>query len=75
MTSANLAPATRSGDDVLAGARAMLAGIVPFGLIPGVSAAHAKITKLAGWLTRSDDLRRQPAKIITRIGVPRRAPR
>lgn len=40
--------------DVVAGARAMvpwLAGIVPFGLVIGVSAARADIPALAGWLT------------------------
>jgi len=40
--------------DVAAGARAMvpwLAGIVPFGLVIGVSAAQADIPALAGWLT------------------------
>ena len=40
--------------DVAAGARAMvpwLVGVVPFGLVIGVSAAHADIPALAGWLT------------------------
>ena len=40
--------------DIAAGARAMvpwLAGIVPFGLVIGVSAAHADVPALAGWLT------------------------
>src|SRR4029078_7361983 len=40
--------------DVAVGARAMvpwLAGMVPFGLVIGVSAAHADIPALAGWLT------------------------
>ena len=40
--------------DVAAGARAMvpwLAGIVPFGLVIGVSAAQATVPTLAGWLT------------------------
>jgi predicted branched-subunit amino acid permease len=40
--------------DVAAGARAMvpwLAGIIPFGLVIGVSAARAGIPALAGWLT------------------------
>jgi len=40
--------------DVVAGARAMvpwLAGLVPFGLVIGVSAAQADIPALAGWLT------------------------
>jgi predicted branched-subunit amino acid permease len=40
--------------DMAAGARAMvpwLAGIVPFGLVIGVSAAQADIPTLAGWLT------------------------
>ena len=40
--------------DVAAGARAMvpwLAGLIPFGLVIGVSAARADIPALAGWLT------------------------
>jgi len=40
--------------DIAAGARAMLpwlAGIVPFGLVIGVSAAQADVPPLAGWLT------------------------
>ena len=40
--------------DLLAGARAMvpwLLGIVPFGLVIGVSAARADISTFAGWLT------------------------
>jgi predicted branched-subunit amino acid permease len=40
--------------DLAAGARTMapwLAGLVPFGLVIGVSAAHADIPVLAGWLT------------------------
>jgi predicted branched-subunit amino acid permease len=40
--------------DIVAGARAMvpwLAGIVPFGLVIGVSAAQADVPTLAGWLT------------------------
>jgi branched chain amino acid efflux pump len=40
--------------DMAAGARAMvpwLVGIVPFGLVIGLSAAHAKVPTLAGWLT------------------------
>ena len=40
--------------DVAAGARAMapwLAGVVPFGLVIGVSAAQATVPTLAGWLT------------------------
>jgi predicted branched-subunit amino acid permease len=40
--------------DIAAGARTMvpwLAGIVPFGLVIGVSAAQADIPTLAGWLT------------------------
>ena len=40
--------------DIGAGARAMvpwLAGIVPFGLVIGVSAAQADVPALAGWLT------------------------
>jgi predicted branched-subunit amino acid permease len=41
-------------NDIAAGARAMvpwLAGIVPFGLVIGVSAAQADVPTLAGWLT------------------------
>jgi predicted branched-subunit amino acid permease len=40
--------------DIAAGARAMvpwLVGIVPFGLVIGLSAAQAEIPTLAGWLT------------------------
>ncbi|NEE00585.1 AzlC family ABC transporter permease [Phytoactinopolyspora halotolerans] len=40
--------------DALAGARAMLpwlAGVTPFGLVIGVSAAQADISTFAGWLT------------------------
>jgi predicted branched-subunit amino acid permease len=40
--------------DIAAGARTMvpwLAGIVPFGLVIGVSAAQADVPTLAGWLT------------------------
>jgi predicted branched-subunit amino acid permease len=40
--------------EIAAGARAMvpwLAGIVPFGLVIGVSAARADVPALAGWLT------------------------
>jgi predicted branched-subunit amino acid permease len=40
--------------DIAVGARAMvpwLAGIVPFGLVIGVSAARADVPALAGWLT------------------------
>jgi predicted branched-subunit amino acid permease len=40
--------------DIAAGARAMvpwLAGVVPFGLVIGVSAAQADIPVVAGWLT------------------------
>jgi predicted branched-subunit amino acid permease len=40
--------------DIAAGARAMapwLAGIVPFGLVIGVTAAQADVPPLAGWLT------------------------
>jgi predicted branched-subunit amino acid permease len=40
--------------DVAAGARTMapwLAGVVPFGLVIGVSAAHADVPMVAGWLT------------------------
>jgi predicted branched-subunit amino acid permease len=42
------------GGDFAAGARAMLpwlAGVTPFGLVIGVSAAQADIPTLAGWLT------------------------
>jgi predicted branched-subunit amino acid permease len=42
------------GGDFTAGARAMLpwlAGVTPFGLVIGVSAAQADIPTLAGWLT------------------------
>jgi predicted branched-subunit amino acid permease len=41
-------------DDLFAGAKAMLpwlAGIVPFGLVIGVSAARADVPTFAGWLT------------------------
>jgi predicted branched-subunit amino acid permease len=57
MTGDRPAPITRRGvgaDDFLNGARAMLPwllGVVPFGLVIGVSAAHADIPLLAGWLT------------------------
>lgn len=48
-------PAMRSrSHDAVAGAKAMLpwlTGIVPFGLVIGVSAARADIPTLAGWLT------------------------
>jgi len=48
-------PATPSGrHELVAGAKAMLpwlTGIVPFGLVIGVSAAKAHIPTLAGWLT------------------------
>jgi predicted branched-subunit amino acid permease len=40
--------------DIAAGARAMapwLAGVVPFGLVIGVSAAQSDVPTLAGWLT------------------------
>src|SRR5215471_15825597 len=40
--------------DIAAGARAMmpwLAGVVPFGLVIGLSAARADVPALAGWLT------------------------
>jgi predicted branched-subunit amino acid permease len=40
--------------DIAAGGRAMtpwLAGVVPFGLVIGVTAAQADIPRLAGWLT------------------------
>jgi predicted branched-subunit amino acid permease len=56
MTSAAMVPsvwATR-GSEFAAGARAMLpwlAGVVPFGLVIGVSAARADIPVLAGWAT------------------------
>ncbi len=50
-----VAPAPpRRSHDLVAGARAMLpwlTGIVPFGLVIGVSAARADIPTLAGWLT------------------------
>lgn len=54
--SATLASAdrTESGTGLAAGGRAMvpwLAGIVPFGLVIGVSAAQADIPAAAGWLT------------------------
>jgi predicted branched-subunit amino acid permease len=45
---------TAGGGELAAGARAMipwLAGVVPFGLVIGVSAARADIPALAGWLT------------------------
>jgi len=55
MTNGTVEPVARvRGDAFAAGARAMLpwlAGIVPFGLIIGVSAAQADIPTLAGWLT------------------------
>jgi predicted branched-subunit amino acid permease len=47
------AHATRSADALL-GAKAMLpwlAGVTPFGLVIGVSAAQADVSTLAGWLT------------------------
>src|SRR5918994_1374359 len=55
MTAVTVAP-VRSvrGGDFAAGARAMvpwLAGVAPFGLVIGVSAAQADIPTLAGWLT------------------------
>jgi predicted branched-subunit amino acid permease len=46
--------ATRPRGDYLAGVRAMtpwLTGIVPFGLVIGVSAARADIPAMAGWAT------------------------
>jgi predicted branched-subunit amino acid permease len=55
MTAVTVAPigSARVGD-FAAGARAMvpwLAGVTPFGLVIGVSAAQADIPTLAGWLT------------------------
>jgi predicted branched-subunit amino acid permease len=55
MTAVTVAPirSARVGD-LAAGARAMvpwLAGVTPFGLVIGVSAAQADIPTLAGWLT------------------------
>jgi predicted branched-subunit amino acid permease len=47
-------PAGERRHHLLAGARAMapwLVGVVPFGLVIGVSAAQADIPTLAGWLT------------------------
>ena len=53
-----VAPTTKASGgriaDLAGGARAMapwLAGIVPFGLVVGVAAAHADIPTFAGWLT------------------------
>ena len=56
VTTVTVAPPIRSvrGRDFAAGARAMvpwLAGVTPFGLVIGVSAAQADIPTLAGWLT------------------------
>jgi predicted branched-subunit amino acid permease len=55
MTVATVAPIQGiRGGDFAAGARAMLpwlAGVTPFGLVIGVSAARADIPALAGWLT------------------------
>jgi branched chain amino acid efflux pump len=56
MTAVTVAPPIRivRGGDFAAGARAMLpwlAGVTPFGLVIGVSAAQADIPTLAGWLT------------------------
>lgn len=57
MTTSTLAASSvraARGAEVAAGARAMLpwlAGVVPFGLVIGVSAARADIPALAGWLT------------------------
>jgi branched chain amino acid efflux pump len=55
MTVATVAPIEGvRGGDFAAGARAMLpwlAGVTPFGLVIGVSAAQADIPTLAGWLT------------------------
>src|SRR5690606_25172853 len=58
MDTAHAAPPRHSGEPLVrpfaAGARAMtpwLAGIVPFGLVIGVSAAQADIPAAAGWLT------------------------
>jgi branched chain amino acid efflux pump len=54
-TDSAVAPATPSrSHDLVAGANAMLpwlTGIVPFGLVIGVSAAKADIPTFAGWLT------------------------
>jgi predicted branched-subunit amino acid permease len=44
----------RRDGDVIRGARAMapwLVGVVPFGLVIGITAAHADIPAAAGWLT------------------------
>ena len=55
MTAVTVAPIRSArGGDFAAGARAMvpwLAGVTPFGLVIGVSAAQADIPTLAGWLT------------------------
>jgi predicted branched-subunit amino acid permease len=55
MTAVTVAPIRSTGvGDFTAGARAMvpwLAGVAPFGLVIGVSAAQADIPTLAGWLT------------------------
>jgi predicted branched-subunit amino acid permease len=55
MTTVTVAPIRRvRGGDFAAGARAMvpwLAGVTPFGLVIGISAAQADIPTLAGWLT------------------------
>ena len=53
-TTATAIPARRPATDLVAGARAMvpwLAGIVPFGLVIGVSAARADLPTSTGWLT------------------------
>ena len=54
-TDTAVAPATAiCSHDLAAGAKAMLpwlTGIVPFGLVIGVSAARADIPTFAGWLT------------------------
>ena len=55
MTAVTVAPIQGvRGGEIAAGARAMvpwLAGVTPFGLVIGVSAAQADIPTLAGWLT------------------------
>ena len=52
-TTRTAAPSGRAAD-LVAGAKAMtpwLIGVVPFGLVIGVSAARADIPTFAGWLT------------------------
>ena len=54
MTALTVAPVRSVRGEFAAGARAMvpwLAGVAPFGLVIGVSAAQADIPALAGWLT------------------------